>query len=47
MSAFHEFREPMGLGPVLEVDTSTPVDAPALAKHVRSTLQRARGRPSA
>jgi hypothetical protein len=40
VSAFHEFQEPMGLGPVLEVDTSTPVDVPALAKQVIATLQR-------
>jgi hypothetical protein len=31
----------MGLGPVLEVDTSTPVDVPALAKQVIATLQQA------
>lgn len=38
-SAFHEFQEPMGLGPVLEVDTSCPVDVPDLAARVRSALQ--------
>jgi hypothetical protein len=38
VSAFHEFQEPMGLGPVLEVDTSTPVDVRALAKQVLATL---------
>jgi predicted kinase len=41
VSAFHEFQEPMGLGPVLEVDTSTPVDVPALAKQVIAILQQA------
>jgi predicted kinase len=34
VSAFHEFREPMGLGPVFDVDTSMPVDVPALAQQV-------------
>ncbi len=40
VSAFHEFQEPMGLGPVLEVDTSTPVDVPALAGQVLAALAR-------
>jgi hypothetical protein len=38
LSAFDEFQEPMGLGPVFEVDTSTPVDVPALASRVRTAL---------
>jgi predicted kinase len=38
LSAFDEFQEPMGLGPVFEVDTSTPVDVPALTDLVRAVL---------
>jgi predicted kinase len=38
-SALEEFREPMHLGPVLEVDTSTPVDVPALASRVHAMLK--------
>jgi predicted kinase len=31
-----KFGEPLGLGPVLRVDTSTPVDVPRLAAEVRA-----------
>jgi hypothetical protein len=41
VSAFEEFQEPMGLGPVFEVDTSVPVDVPALANRVRAVLRAA------
>lgn len=40
-SAFEEFQEPMGLGPVCEVDTSAPVDVPTLATWVRAALREA------
>jgi hypothetical protein len=33
-----KFGEPLGLGPVLRVDTSTPVDVPRLAAEVRALL---------
>ncbi|HEY8527855.1 MAG TPA: AAA family ATPase [Acidimicrobiales bacterium] len=33
-----EYQEPMGLGPVLEVDTTAPVDVPAVADWVRRAL---------
>jgi predicted kinase len=33
-----EFQEPFGLGPVIEVDTSSPVDVAAVATEVRSAL---------
>lgn len=39
VSAFDEFQRPMGLGPVFEVDTSAPVDVPALARTVRTALR--------
>lgn len=35
---FDQFRRPMGLGPVLEVDTTAPVDVPAVARWVLTTL---------
>jgi predicted kinase len=38
VSAFEEFQAPMGLGPVLEVDTSARVDVPALAARVQAAL---------
>jgi predicted kinase len=43
LSAFDEFQEPMGLGPVFEVDTTAPVDVPALTDSVKEALP---GRPS-
>lgn len=33
-----KFREPIGIGPVLEVDTTTPVDVPQVAAKVRALL---------
>jgi predicted kinase len=41
--AFEEFQAPMGLGPVLEVDTSAPVDVSALADRVQTALGRLLG----
>ena len=32
---FDQFQEPVGLGPVLEVDTTVPVDVAAVARWVR------------
>jgi uncharacterized protein len=40
-SAFDEFQEPMGLGPVFEVDTLAPVDVPTLAQRVQEALREA------
>jgi predicted kinase len=39
MSALDEFQQPMGLGPVIEVDTSTPVDVTELTGRVRAGLR--------
>ena len=39
VSAFDEFQEPMALGPVIDVDTSTPVDVPALTSRVQAALR--------
>jgi hypothetical protein len=36
-----EFQEPFALGPVVEVDTSRPVDVDVVAAAVRDELQRA------
>lgn len=38
LSSFDEYQEPMGLGPVLGVDTSAPVDVPTLTSLVREAL---------
>jgi dephospho-CoA kinase len=38
--SLQEFQAPMGLGPVLEVDTSAPVDVSALAGRVQTALGR-------
>lgn len=35
-----EYEEPFGLGPVIEVDTLTPVDVEALAKRVEASWER-------
>jgi predicted kinase len=40
-AALMEFQDPFGLGPVVEVDTSRPVDAAAVAAAVRDALKRA------
>jgi predicted kinase len=40
VSAFEEFQAPMGLGPVLEIDTSAPVDVSAVAGRVETALGR-------
>jgi predicted kinase len=37
-SALEEFQEPMRLGPVIEIETSTPVDIPTLASRVDALL---------
>ena len=39
LSFFEEFVEPFGIGTVVEVDTTTPVDVVALAARVRDALQ--------
>ena len=39
---FAQFTEPFGLGPVVEVDTSAPVDAADVAARVRRALAEAR-----
>jgi len=36
---FDQFQEPVGLGPVLEVDTTVPVDIPAVARWVSRALR--------
>ena len=41
LSSFEEYREPVRLGPVIEVDTSAPVDVMALAENVKRTLRTA------
>jgi uncharacterized protein len=41
LAAFDEYLEPMGLGPVFEVDTSAPVDVPTLARRVQEALREA------
>jgi hypothetical protein len=33
-----EFNRPVGIGHVIEVDTTTPVDIPALAQQVRAAF---------
>lgn len=37
--ALDEFQEPFGFGPVIEVDTTTPVDVTAIAGEVRAALE--------
>jgi hypothetical protein len=43
VSALEEFQAPMGLGPVVEVNTSAPVDVSALAGRVQTALGRLLG----
>ncbi len=39
VEAFHEFQNPFGIGPVIEVDTNGPVDIEALAVKVTLALR--------
>jgi predicted kinase len=39
VEAFHEFQDPFGIGPVIEVDTTHPVDIEALAAEVSLALR--------
>ena len=39
LSSFDEFQEPLALGPVIEVDTSTAIDVAALAAEVELLLR--------
>jgi len=44
VAAFERSARPLGLGPVVLVDTTRPVDIPALAVQVREADQRQRGK---
>jgi predicted kinase len=39
VEAFHEFQDPFGIGPVIEVDTSCAVDVPSLAIEISLALR--------
>lgn len=39
VEAFHEFQDPFGIGAVIEVDTTRPVDVPGLAVEVSRALR--------
>jgi predicted kinase len=38
-AAFEEFQQPYGLGPVIEVDTTEPIDVDDVVQRVRSALE--------
>jgi hypothetical protein len=39
VEAFHEFQDPFGIGPVIEVDTTRKVEIEALAAEVSLALR--------